>query len=180
MVLRRPSYASVTSTLALFLALGGGAYAAATLPANSVGAKQIKKGAVERAKLKSNAVDGSKVLNNSLTGDDVKESDLGKVPAATTADNASHAAAAAALDKLTYRSVTVAALPTSDTFGTVGCDAGQHVVGGGVHGDDPSLLLTDDSYPDAGGTAWSAHVATGSSPTSFTVVAICASAATTG
>jgi hypothetical protein len=45
MVLRRPSYAGVTSTLALFLAPGGGAYAAATLPANSVGARQSKKSA---------------------------------------------------------------------------------------------------------------------------------------
>ncbi len=55
----RPTYASATATVALFIALGGGAYAAATLPANSVGAKQIKKGAVERPKIKNNAVDGS-------------------------------------------------------------------------------------------------------------------------
>ena len=54
---RRPSYANVVSTLALFFALGGGAYAAATLPANSVGPRQIKKNAVERAKIKSNAIE---------------------------------------------------------------------------------------------------------------------------
>ena len=48
--MRRPGYASVTSTLALFFALGGGGYAAATLPANSVGPRQIKKNAVERAR----------------------------------------------------------------------------------------------------------------------------------
>jgi hypothetical protein len=180
MVLRRPTYASVTSTLALFLALGGGAYAAATLPANSVGAKQIKKGAVERAKLKRNAVDGSKVLDNSLTRDDVKESTLDKVPAATAADSATHATSAAALDKLTYRIVTVSAPAMSNTVGTAGCDAGQHVVGGGVHADNPSLSVTDDSYPDAGGTAWTAHIATGSSPSSFTVIAICTTATAAG
>ena len=51
----RPTYAGMTATLALFIALGGGAYAAATLPANSVGTKQIKKSAVERAKIKNGA-----------------------------------------------------------------------------------------------------------------------------
>lgn len=48
----RLSYANVVATLALFLALGGGAYAAVKLPANSVGAKQIKKGAVRSADVK--------------------------------------------------------------------------------------------------------------------------------
>src|SRR5262249_27364680 len=78
----RPTYAGVTATLALFVALSGGAYAAATLPANSVGAKQIKKSAVERGKIKRNAIDGSKVLDNALTGEDIKESTLDEVPAA--------------------------------------------------------------------------------------------------
>ncbi|HET9593151.1 MAG TPA: hypothetical protein VFP17_09570 [Solirubrobacterales bacterium] len=45
------SYANVIATLALFLALGGGAYAATQLPKNSVGSKQLKKGAVTPAKL---------------------------------------------------------------------------------------------------------------------------------
>jgi len=34
------------ATVAVFIALGGGAYAAVTLPKNSIGAKQIKKNAV--------------------------------------------------------------------------------------------------------------------------------------
>ena len=33
----RPTYSSVTATLALFVALSGGAYAAGAFPANSVG-----------------------------------------------------------------------------------------------------------------------------------------------
>jgi hypothetical protein len=46
------SYANLTSTLCLFLLLGGGtAYAASHLGKNSVGAKQLKKGAVTPAKL---------------------------------------------------------------------------------------------------------------------------------
>jgi hypothetical protein len=169
----RPTYASVTATLALFIALGGGAYAASTLPANSVGAKQIKKSAVERVKLKNNAVDGSKVLDNSLEGADIKESTLAKVPLAATADAATHANAAAAMDKITYRTASGTAAPMSDsTAATAACEAGQHVIGGGVRVDNPAVAVVDDSYPEAGGTAWTAHVATGGG-TNFTVTAIC-------
>ena len=40
------SYANVMATVALFIALGGGAYAVAQLPHDSVGAAQIRSGAV--------------------------------------------------------------------------------------------------------------------------------------
>src|SRR5687767_10835368 len=53
---RRLTYANVTSSLALFLALGGVSWAAATLPANSVGKRQLK----------DDAVTGQKVANGSL------------------------------------------------------------------------------------------------------------------
>jgi collagen triple helix repeat protein len=45
------TYANVMATIAVFLALGGGAYAATRLPDNSVGTKQIMKEAVTPAKL---------------------------------------------------------------------------------------------------------------------------------
>jgi hypothetical protein len=48
----RLTYANVVSTLCLFLLLGGGAaFAASKLPKNSVGARQIKRGAITPAKL---------------------------------------------------------------------------------------------------------------------------------
>ena len=50
------SYANVVSTLCLFLLLGGGAYAASQLPKNSVGPKQLKRGAVTTAKIRDRAV----------------------------------------------------------------------------------------------------------------------------
>jgi hypothetical protein len=56
------------ATVAVFLALGGGAYAAITLPKNSVGTKQIK----------SNAVISSKIKNGSLLSKDFK---AGQLPA---------------------------------------------------------------------------------------------------
>jgi hypothetical protein len=47
----RLSYANVVATLALFVALGGASYAAAVLPAGSVGTAQLKPGAVTPGKL---------------------------------------------------------------------------------------------------------------------------------
>jgi hypothetical protein len=46
------SYANVMATVAVFIALGGGSYAAIKLPANSVGTKQLKKTAVTLKKIK--------------------------------------------------------------------------------------------------------------------------------
>ena len=47
------TYANVMATVAVFIALGGVSYAAIKLPKNSVGAKQLKKGAVTPVKLSS-------------------------------------------------------------------------------------------------------------------------------
>jgi hypothetical protein len=95
------TYANVMSTIAVVLAVGGGATALAlTLPKNSVHSKQIAKGAVKTSDIGKDAV----------TGDKVKESSLGKVPlavhadsadSATTAANATNAAHAASADALT-------------------------------------------------------------------------------
>src|SRR6185312_451281 len=48
----RASFANVMSCLALFVALGGASYAAVSLPNNSVGAKQIKRAAIDNSKVK--------------------------------------------------------------------------------------------------------------------------------
>jgi hypothetical protein len=48
----RPSYANVTASLALFVALGGTSWAAVTLPRNSVGGEQIKANAVGSGDIK--------------------------------------------------------------------------------------------------------------------------------
>src|SRR5829696_2961512 len=53
---RSPRYADVVASLALFLALGGGAYAATQLPANSVGAAQIKPKAVASSEVKDHSL----------------------------------------------------------------------------------------------------------------------------
>jgi hypothetical protein len=57
----RPSPASVISVVAVFFAIGGIGYAAAT-----IGTNDIKNGAVTKKKLHKNAVDSTKVKNHSL------------------------------------------------------------------------------------------------------------------
>jgi hypothetical protein len=190
----------VVAFVALLVASGGTSYAVVRLPAQSVTTKQLKNGAVTAAKIKANAVDASKVAANSLTGADISEGTLTQIPSAqtatrattsdraTTAANSDHAAAAGAIDKLSYRTAkgTAPPGPTIDQHGvgtaSVGCDAGQHVVGGGVKVDDPAITGIIDGYPDAGGTAWTARVdnpdvAAGHD---FTVYAICAVSVATG
>lgn len=82
---RHLSPALVLSVVAVFIALGGGAYAA--LGKNSVGSKQLKKNAVVTSKIKNNAITTSKIKKDNVTGAKVKESSLGTVPSATNAEN---------------------------------------------------------------------------------------------
>jgi hypothetical protein len=82
------------SLVALFVALGGTAYAAG-FPANVVGTKQLKANAVTQPKLASNAVDGSKIADDSIAGADVRQRTLWTVATAAHADTAAQATAAA-------------------------------------------------------------------------------------
>jgi hypothetical protein len=190
----RVSPSMAVAFIALLLALSGASYAAVKLPARSVGARELKPKAVTRAAIRANAVDGSKVAADALTGSDIKEATLGPVPAATSAASSTHAAAAAALDRVTFRgatgSVPAATVsptdPTATTNGlagaTAGCDPGQVVTGGGVRVDDADATAVVDSYPDAGGRAWSGHVDNSDTMSAhgFSVFAICAAAGSVG
>jgi hypothetical protein len=73
----RLTFANVISVLALFVALGGGAYAV-TIPRNSVGAAQLRKNSVGRSELARKAVTSPKVKNHSLRKKDFK---AGQLPA---------------------------------------------------------------------------------------------------
>jgi len=87
---KRPSPSLVISILALFVALGGSAYAA-----SKVGTKNIKNNAITAAKIKKNAITTVKIKNEAVTGAKIKEASLGAVPSAVNADNATNAATAA-------------------------------------------------------------------------------------
>lgn len=93
---RRPSPAMIVALIALFVALGGTGYAVTALPTNSVGEKQIRKGAVTHTKIRAKAVRSGDIANNAIVGRTVRpgaigsreiaESKLGTVPRATVAD----------------------------------------------------------------------------------------------
>lgn len=72
----RPSPAMAVALLALFVALGGAAYAAVVLPANSVGTEQLRKGAVTGKKLADDAVTSAKVRDGSLLASDFESGQL--------------------------------------------------------------------------------------------------------
>jgi hypothetical protein len=61
----RLTYGNVVSSLALFIALSGTAYAV-TLPRNSVGSAQIRQGAVNASEVRSRAIRSSEVKDRSL------------------------------------------------------------------------------------------------------------------
>lgn len=174
-LLRRylPSPAMVVACLALLVALGGTSYAAIRLPANSVGTKQLKRGAVT----------GVKVKSNSLGGTQINESRLGRVPSAATAATATTAttattAASAPVSRLEYLS-TVVAVPAGGSVarGTVSCPNGLNPTGGGARMADPFNGFISDTNP-VGKTGWEA-AATSATAQSMTVFVICAQAATT-
>ena len=90
------TYPYVASTLALFLALTGGAFA--LQGKNTVDSGDIKKNAVKSSDIRSpNGVKSGDVTDNGLTGTDIDESTFGQVPSAanaanaTSAENADHA-----------------------------------------------------------------------------------------
>lgn len=84
-VLRRLTYANVIATMALFLALGGGAVWAANKQANKVGTGKLKPNAVTAGKIKANAVTTSKIRENAVTNAKIREGSVnfGKLAAGT-------------------------------------------------------------------------------------------------
>jgi hypothetical protein len=69
---KRLTYANVTSTLAVFIALGGSSYAAFS---------------INGATIKDRTISGRKLRHNTLTGVQIKESQLARVPRAKRADS---------------------------------------------------------------------------------------------
>src|SRR5436305_2033494 len=91
--LRPRSVYDIVAGAALFVALGGSAYAVTNLPKNSVGTQQLTKnavtapklanGAVTTPKLANGAVTGAKVGKHTVTGVNIKPGTLGTVPDAS-------------------------------------------------------------------------------------------------
>jgi hypothetical protein len=115
---RRPSAALVVACLALFVALGGVGYAAATIGSAAIVDNSIRSKDVRNENLR-----GKDVRADTLKGTDVDESSLGQVPSAASADSATTAANAA----------NAAQAANADTVGGIAPGAltiGRSVLGG--------------------------------------------------
>ncbi len=180
--LPRATFANVTSLLALFVALGGTAYAAVSLPAGSVGTAQLQKGAVT----------SGKILDGTLKVQDFKDGTLQQGPAGPRgAAGAAGAAGPAGTIKATTTVVTSnTSIPgTSTGYATATCPTGQQAIGGGTDTDNVGLMYMMASSPIIDGTTldgvtdgqhgpatgWRVFVRNGDAvPRGIKVVAICA------
>ena len=114
---RRPSASLVIACLALFVALGGVGYAAAT-----IGSSAIVDNSIRSKDVRNNDLRGKDVRGNPLKGTDVDESSLGKVPSAANADSAATAAHATNADNAT-NATTAQNAANADSIGGIGPDA---------------------------------------------------------
>lgn len=158
------SFANVVSLIALFIALGGGAYA---LKVNSVGTKQLKANAVTTDKIKDEAVNGDKVV----------ESTLGTVPSAFSAASIPAGSVRAGnLGPIVTVSDTGSAPAPLGSIGTatVQCPAGSTLLSGG--GESSDVLLYTTLNRKSGDNGWRYDAVNQSTdPETVTVFALCLS-----
>jgi hypothetical protein len=150
---------------ALFIALGGTAFAASSaLPKNSVGAAQLKNRAVTGAKVALHTLTGANVAKATLTGVNIKSSTLG------TVRNAAHLGgvpASAFQHSVTGKCSAGHAIQSVSRFGKVTClgaltgvTAATGLTGGGTSGNvslavDPTIVQARVSDTCAAGRAMS-------------------------
>ena len=147
----RPSFASVVSVMALFVALGGTSYAAVKLPKNSVGSSQIK----------TNGVGSSDVKNGSLRGVDFRAGELPAGPQGQQGPKGEKGDPGAPgqdgkdglLGAVTVQRTDVALADNTTQSVEASCPAGQKAISGGssvdqTGSDDIKLLV---SRPGNGG-----------------------------
>src|ERR1700742_2055730 len=150
---RHLTYANVAATLALFLALGGAAYAATQLPKNSVGTKQLKKGAVTAAKINvktRNALRGATgpAGPQGKTGKTGKTGAKGATGPQGKTGNQGEAGTGPAFEVFTSGK-TVTTAPTTVVAGTL--PAGAYVVSADVYLESAGKLTTVTCSLNVGG-----------------------------
>ncbi|HYQ79030.1 MAG TPA: hypothetical protein VEP91_07985 [Solirubrobacterales bacterium] len=176
---QRLTFANVVACLALFIALGSGAYAATQLPKNSVGSKQIKK----------NAVNSAKVKDRSLKAVDFKEGQLPAGPQGPQGPKGD-TGAAGATSVVARRAVQETVANGTQATESVECEAGEHLVGGGaafingsnqyefpatIHGSVPTGAGGKPVLDGAEASGWRASGTNQTGSTrDFVVIALCA------
>jgi hypothetical protein len=172
---QRLTYANITATIALFIALGGTSYAALQLPRNSVGSVQLRSGSVRSSEVKDRSlrtVDLSVAARRALRGQRGPAGPQG--PAGTTGAGGAGAVA------LTYVTAAGTVALGEVTSATATCPPGKRVTGGGVRIDSASDSSVRETYPNINNTAWTARVGNDDTvppgpagPFSYTVFAVC-------
>jgi hypothetical protein len=167
------SFSNVVACLALFIALGGSVYAAAT-----INGKQIKRSSLPGNRIKAKTVPANRLKPKSLSGRQVKPKSLAgpqvKPNSLTGAqiDEKTLVVSAAALAKVQYESTTLA-LSWKPTAATANCPAGSYAIGGGATLSDDEGRI-DQSGPSPLRTGWTATGYSWSEPGStMTVTAVC-------
>jgi hypothetical protein len=147
-VRKHATFANIVAILALTVALGGTSYAAAKLPKNSVGSKQIKPAAIKAKDMGLGSVTSPVVANGSLKAEDFASGVLNKLPKST----------------VQYEMAAVELADGAEASYDVHCPAGQVAVGGGARGDltnsegtilhstRPIIATTNSGAPTDGGT----------------------------
>jgi hypothetical protein len=181
---RHLTLANVLCSLALFLALGGGAWAAGVLPRNSVGNRQLRNSAVTGPKIAKNAVTSTKVKNGSLIREDFVAGALVGATGPMGPLGPKGDAGPGAQPAIDYqaRDGIIPDGQSDPTTVSVPCPTGMNVLGGGAHieNDSPPGSQVLESAPD-GRTGWKATGInfTGSGDKTFTVYATCVAASKT-
>src|SRR3954464_1701260 len=85
---RRPTYANVTSTLALFVALGGTSYAAATISGSdvrdhSLTGRDVTRGSLSGTQIRSRSIPGGDLAPNSVQGSRIRNGTIQQVDLAS-------------------------------------------------------------------------------------------------
>jgi hypothetical protein len=157
----RPSYASVTATLALVLAIGmGGAYAAQKITSKGIApgavvSKHIKDGRVKAADLGPDSVTSEKVADNAIGHDEIGFNEVGPDELAFESVNESHVQSNSVGDDelaLTDRK-NVVNVPAGETGTlTAPCAAGEVAIsgGGGFSGSPSGAILTNSEKANGG------------------------------
>ena len=163
----RINYASVTATLALFVALAGSSFAAPARDAASklISGTTIKNNSVASADIKNNSIKSGDVRNGSLLRRDFKGGQLLAGPAGPRGLTGP----AGGLGQLSHRRTQVNADPNETDFASARCPAGKWATGGSARIEGVGVV-TDQ--PEGDGAGWSASYAIGGGDDADVVVQV--------
>ena len=162
------TFSNVIAVIALFLAMGGGVYAAS----NKINGKQIKAKSLPGNRLKPKSVTAKQIKPNAITGRQIR---AGSLTGKQVVGSSLTGVAASSLGAVHYASVIVS-LGRGGMVGPSGtaiCPAGQKVIGGGATVSDDNIAYVNDSGPTEDRGGWTATGWSGGDGQTMTVTAIC-------